>query len=413
MELTTIKENHVTYQYIHTLQFKSKVIRIRFFEDYDETLSLARYLMLQMLKSKSKNYPSRKAINQALDGLYDAVFSVQSSKFGTYHVNTLSLMVIDDKYTLNDALFDDSLVFLKSIMLHPLFDEATLEEEKSFLLDMIKADYANKTRFASKEYARYLMADHPYKGEPYGDISMIDQIGLDDIKKAYHRMFNENHIVFSVTGALDQTKTHAHIKKLLPLKGIPLNNAIIYRHPFEVKDNYFNEAPVSQNRFFVALKTPIYYRDNDYLSMVVLVSLLGEGSDSLLFKTIRETHSLAYYVYANYSPFSGIITLASGLDHANVKKAYTYMQTIIKSLKDGTFSEDDLTLTKTNLISAYKQGFDSITALSMKALRHTLFEVPFDETTFIEGIKQVDKSAIIKCAQTLELLFTYEYGVKA
>lgn len=413
MELTTIKENHVTYQYIKTHQFKSTVITLRFFEDFDESLSLARYLMLQMLKSKCHLYPSRKAINQHLDGLYDAMLSAQSTKFGTYHVNAISLMVIDDKYTLEDELFNQALAFLNALLHNPLFDAVTLEEEKSFLIDMVKSDYANKTRFASKEYARYLMADHPYKGYPYGDIDAIESITLDTIKESYYRMLNQNHVVLSVTGDIEPLSIHHQITKTLSLKGLPLNNTIIYRHDFKAKKDYFNEAEVSQNRFFVALKTPIFYKDDDYLSMVVLVSLLGEGSDSLLFKTIRETHSLAYYVYASYSPFSGVITLASGLDKANVKKAYDLMQTILTSLKEGTFDDEDLTLAKTSLISSYKQGFDSITALSIKALRHTLFDVPFDETSFIAGINRVDKEAIIKCAKSLEQLFTYEYGVKA
>jgi predicted Zn-dependent peptidase len=411
MKLTTIKDSHVTYQYIQTTQFKSRVITIRFFEDYDQDSSLARYLMFQMLKAKSVRYPSRKKISEALDALYDALLSVQSTKFGTYHVNTINLMVIHDKYTLEDDLFNQALGFLKALILEPSFDEKTLEEEKAFLIDMIKSDYANKTRHASKEYGKYLMAEHPYKGYSYGDIDSIDRITLDSINASYTKMIESNSILLSVTGDLSND-VHDKIKKTIPLKGIPFKNPFIYRHDFNKKPDYFNQANASQNRLFMALKTPIFFKDEAYLAMVVLVSLLGEGSDSILFKSIREAHSLAYYVYASYSPFSGIITLASGLDKANVKKAKALMLEALESLKNGTFKETDLALAKTNLVSAYKQSFDAITALSTKALRHTLFDLPFDETSFIEGVNAINKDAIIACAKTIEILFTYEYGVK-
>ncbi|MFW5865299.1 MAG: M16 family metallopeptidase, partial [Candidatus Izemoplasmataceae bacterium] len=372
MKLTTIKENNVTYHYIKTNQFKSNVISIRFFEPYEEKSALTRYLMFQMLKAKTKKYPSRKKMSEAIDALYDGLLSVQSTKFGTYHVNTVNLMVIHDRYTLGDELFKEALNFLNALIHEPLFDEASLEEEKAFLSDMIKAEYANKTRFASKEYSSYLMQDHPYKGFHYGDLANLKAVNIPMIHEAFLTMMQKNSIVLSVTGDLESESAHQAVKNALTLKGYPINNAIIYRHDFHPKEDYFYEAIASQNRLFVGLKTPIFYKDDDYLSMVVLVSLLGEGSDSLLFKTIREQNSLAYYVYASYSPFTGIITLSSGLDTVNVPKAYEMMIDILDSLKQGLFSDEDFNLAKTSLISSYKQSFDHITALSMKALRHML-----------------------------------------
>jgi predicted Zn-dependent peptidase len=410
MKLQTFKENNTTYQYIHTNQFKSRILTIRFFTDLNSENITARNLMLSMLRAKNRVTPTRKAQSKYLESLYDSLLLTQALKFGTKHINQITMVMIDDRFTIEKTLFHEALTFLKHVLYEPLFDEKTLEEEKQFLKDYFKAEFANKTRFASKRYNQYLMEEHPYNQNAFGKEEAIDLVTLDMIKDSYNQMLNENEVFISVVGNFDEQKIHHEILTSLPIKSVVKPLPILYRHEFIKKDRIFEAYDVTQNRIFITLKTGIFYRDEDYFTMLVLNALLGEGSDSLLFKTVREHHSLAYYVYSSYSPFNGLITMASGMDEKNIEKGKAMMLSCLALIQNGSFSDEDLTLAKTHLITGFKQSYDSQGSLSQKALRAALFNLPFNEESVLSNIANVTKEALTRVANQCHQIFEYELG---
>ncbi len=409
MKLFTRTIDTTTCHYITTKQFKTRIVTIRFLSDIDKNTVTARSLMLAMLKAKNRMTNSRLKQSRHLERLYDTVFAASPSKIGNKHVLAFTLVVVDDHYVVT-PLFEDALTFLRHALFEPDFDEQTLQEEKQFLKDFFKSEYANKTRYATKRYTKHLMKNHPHGIHPLGESDDVDDVRMADIKASHAAMLHESSVYISVVGDVEVDETHAKIQALLPLKSVPLKEPIIQPYTFAELPALKETYDVTQHRIFSALKSDIFYRDAHYFDMLVFNALFGEGSDSILFKTVREEKALAYYVHASYSPFTGIVTMTSGVDGKHVEQAYETMHACLDTVREGAFSDEDLALAKTALIQQIKQSYDMPGNLSIKALRSALFNVPFKEDAIIEAISNVQRNAVIQIAKRLRPIFRYELG---
>lgn len=409
MKLTTLQDKFTHYHYITTTQFKKRIITIYFLTDLQEPKITARSLMFQMLGAKNAKFPTRRSQNQYLESLYDAIFDVRSLKIGTQHVNRLTFVTIDDAFT-EDTLFDQALDFINTALYTPLFDTATLNEEKTFLKDYFKAEYTNKTRYARKRYYDTLLADYPYNMNALGDETKIDDVTLADIQTSYDDMLHNNTVVITVTGNITKDDVHDSLKTHLPITSKANTPNMIYRHDFIKKASLKETHDVAQARLFMTLKTDVYFRDSAYFTVLVFNTLFGEGTDSMLFKDVRETQSLAYYIYSSYSPFTGLISVFSGMADHNVTQGERTVLDCLSNMTQGMFTDEDLALAKAHLKSAIKQGYDSMGNLSLKALRSSLFGIPFKEAYILDEIDTVTKADVVALANIIEPTYTYILG---
>ncbi len=407
MKFTTTTLKDTPLHLISTTQFKSMHLTMRFFADLDEKTATSRHLMLSMLKAKNKQFPSRTLLSRHLESLYDTAFMVNSHKLGTKHINQFSLRFVNPSYTDDTAYMDQVIEVLKSALYEPVFDAKTLKEEKQFLKDYFAAEYSNKNRYAAKRYFDHLYENHPYRVHPYGLVEAIDAITLSDIEAAYKGMVATDTCLVSLSGDFDEALMKAKLEPLIRHQRPPLEKDIFIRHDFPVRPKVTENLEVTQDRLFMTLKTGIHYGDDLYYPLAVMNAMYGETGESKLFANIREKASLAYYVHSAYSPFSGIITVASGMDKTNIARAEAMILDQLKAIQAGDFDETDIQIAKNHLITNLKQSYDNIGSLALKGLRHALFDVPFKENVQLDKIKAVSKADIIAVAGRLEHIFTY------
>ncbi len=410
MELTTFSMHHTTTQYVRTDQFKTRVISVRFFRDFELEDAASRYLMFAMLRAKNETFPTRKAHARHLESLYDALWLGGSSKLGTQAINTLSMVVIDDRYTMGNTLFEDALKHMRESVFNPVFDETLLEEEKRFLKDLINSEIADKVSHAGRRFIRHLMAQHPYRGSPRGDLKAIDNVTLADIKRSYADMRDNSRVFITVVGDIDVDSTHRCVETIFDLHSVPQASTVIHRHRFEALKRLHDPLESKQTRLFSSYASDIYFRDDDYLVMETLNCLFGAGSDSMLFNSVREEAALAYDISSGYSPTSGLVTVSAGVSLNNVSNVEERVQACLDDIRKENFSEDALALAKKTLISGYKQSYDSIGNLSQKALHTALFDIPFREETLIGKIEAIRREDLVRVAKTLRPVFTFSIG---
>ncbi len=408
MKFETAYVNAIPVHLIQTEQFKTLNITVRFFDALSENTVTSRHLALAMMKAKSQRYPSRKAMTKALETMYDTQFSAQSMNLGTQHINQFSFSLPAPAFT-DASLLTEVFAFIKEVLHNPLFDEKSLREEKQFLDDYFKAEYTNKTRYAAKRYYEHLYKDHPYNINALGVEEKIPDVTLSDVTDAYNGMMKDNPVQISVSGDFDRERALDFVKTL-PLEGRPLPKDLFIRHDFKTLTPVKETMELSQDRLFMTLRSDIYYKDEDYFPLSVFNAMFGESSESLLFREVRENHSLAYYVHSGYAPFSSLITVLSGMEGRHIEKAKTLIRQTLKRVQEGDFKDEDLILAKKHRISQIKKSYDNIRNLSLKGLRHSLFNVPFEETSHLEAIDMVSREDIIRVANTLTWVFTYVLG---
>jgi len=410
MQLNTIKDDTLTTQIIHTKQFKTSQIHIRFIGALNEKTITARSLMLAMIKAKNKAYPTRKALSKALESHYDMHYHTQALKLGKKHINQFTFGVVNPRF-ISDITYKDNILTMIKTCLHDVdFDEKTLKEEKQFLKDYFDAEYSNKSRYAYKRFKDHLFQGHPFNIHPLGLEEHIDLVTLDDIHQAYESMMRDDSVVISFTGDTEAFIDEHTLQQALSLKGQALPKEFFYKHTFTPMTPIKETMDITQDRLLMAYDTKTYYADKDYFIALVFNSLFGDHSDSLLFKTVREQHSLAYYIQATYSPFSGLITIMSGMEEKNIQKAIQMIDAVLQTIKENTFDEHVFAISKTAIKQAVKQSYDNPTSLSLKALRKALFNTPFEEDYVLNNIEQVSREDVVGFAKNLTQILIYHLG---
>ncbi|MFW6284862.1 MAG: EF-P 5-aminopentanol modification-associated protein YfmF [Bacillota bacterium] len=405
MTLKTLSPMHV----IPTEKFKTIRIQMRFFEPLDESTVSARALMLSMLQAKTGDFPSRRMFQNHLESLYDAQLYTKASKLGNTHVGEIGVRFIHPDYTDQPKEYlAEVLGTLKNTVLNPDFDANLLSEEKRFLKAYFASEYANKDVYAAKRYQEHLFRDHPYRVNANGRPEGVDPVRLEAIQTAYKTLL-ENPVFITVVGDVDDSMA-AIMQESFEFANQGLPKSMLVRHGMRSKESVYETMNLSQDRLFMTLKSDVYYPDPDVYAMRVLDTLLGGGSDSLLFDSIRETHGLAYQVHSNYQPFTGLITIMAGVNHVNVEKAKDIIKDTLKTLQEGAFSDDALAIAKQSLKQSIKRSFDLQSALATKALLHEAFNTPMDKDDVLGQLERVQKDDVVRVANTLQFVFTYVLG---
>lgn len=410
MKLKTINDGNTLYQLIQTNQFKTIHIQVRFIDKIDKSTVTARSIMLNMLKAKNQQYTTRKALSKAFGSLYDMGFYAHASKIGVQHLNQLSFHCVNPSMISDPHYLDSVFSMIETVIHRPLFDAQTLKEEKQFLKDYFAAEYTNKTRYAAKRYQTHLFQEHPYNIHAWGIEEAIDDVTMDDIINAYQTMINNNGVIVSIVGdSIDETIL-TKLKDRLHVNAISLPKTYLYKHQYQPIQAVKETMQVTQDRLFMTLDTQSFYGESDYYTAIIFNTLLGDSSDSLLFKRVRESLSLAYYIGSSYSPFSGIITITSGMRASNIDQAKAEIIKQLDALQVGDFDISKLALAKTNLVTNLKISYDNPNSLASKAVQHSLLNSVFNEQEVIERISKVTAEDITAFAKKSKFIFTYVLG---
>ncbi len=411
MNLTTKKEGKTVHQYVKTGQFKTMQVAVRFFDDLDVETTTKRHLALSMLKAKTRSHPTRRFLEKHLESLYDTSLSAHSFKMGNVHVNQFTLHLINPFYANGEKLLTEALSVLREMLFHPAFDEKTLREEKRFLADHFRAEYADKDRYAVKRYHDHLFSDHPARAHAMGEPEQIEDVPLSEIEKTHRRMLRENGILVGVVGDIDVARTHALVKEKLPFANERVLPASFFdKRPFVAREEVRETMRLQQERLFMTLSTGIHYGDADYHAALVMNTLFGEGSESLLFRRVRIEDSLAYHISSRYLPFYGLATIHSAMKKDSVEQAKARVEGALSSLHTGDFHHADLERAKNHLVRSVKHTFDSPSGLSALALRNELLSAPLDENETIASIRSVRKEDIERIAASSSFIFTFTLG---
>ena len=412
MNLSTHKEGSTLYQTIKTRKFKAMRIQLRYFSVLTAKDATARTLMLSMLTSKNKVYPSRRLFSRQLETMFDTNVHARNLKLGKKHVAQIGIQFLNPKYTdVKDTFIEEIVDQLETMLKKPLFDEKTLSEEKRFLHDQFASEYANKDIYASRRYQTLLFKDHPYQVPANGEREWIDSITLEDIKEAYEAML-EAPLVVSIVG-----DSNAYLEKEVRERFRSFSpdslSAFLVRQAFPFKEDVKETLNLTQDRVFVTLQSDTYYMDEDVWAMRVLNTLFGGSSESMLFESIREKNGLAYQVASSYQPFTSLITVMAGVSHENVEKTQALIKEELEKITQGEFSSESLDIAKQSLAQSIKKSYDSENSLAVKALVSEIFSVPLQKDVVLKRLNKVTKEDIIRLANTLKFVFTYVLGGKS
>jgi predicted Zn-dependent peptidase len=341
----------VRTKFIRNEKFKTNMIGIFFNTKLDEENVTVNALIPAVLRRGCIRYKTMKSIATKLESLYGARFDCGVAKKGDKQILKFYGEAINNKY-LEDSgedIFYSLVSLIRQIIFDPLiingrFKEEYIKQEKNKLKNIIESRKNDKVQYALERCYELMCDKEPFGLCEYGIIEDIDNIGSEELSKAYKKMLNDFEVDIIVSGDMTD-EDFEKITKMFNFNSRnteePAGEDIEIR---EVK-NFEEVFDVNQGKLSLGYRTNIRPSSKEYFEMLGFNGVLGGGVHSKLFQNVREKNSLAYYVFSRYDKFNGIVGISCGIEAQNYEKALKTILEQVDEMKKGNISAEEYNTT--------------------------------------------------------------------
>jgi zinc protease len=192
---------------------------------------------------------------------------------------------------------------LAEVLLEPAFPEAELTRRAEEIAAAIQRSEQDPETVAGRAMARLLYPGHPYSRPVSGTVESVRRLTREQAVAFHRENYRPDAAVISVVGDVTRQEIARELAgRLRPWAAPPGRQPDIAQAP--------STPPVESRRIdrdltqaTVLLARPGIRQDHpDYFPLVVANYILGGGSASRLYTTVREERGLAYSVYSGLGP---------------------------------------------------------------------------------------------------------------
>ena len=250
------------------------------------------------------------------------------------------------------ANIKESIDTLKDILTNSVFEEETLEIEKQNVLSTLKSRKERPFDFTFDNLRKILYKNTPYEISSLGTEESVKSISLEDVKKRYADVLNQEPIISVVADNLEDEDLET-IKSVLDIfsksQGTPPANIC----PKVDKDEVINiKRGGAQASIMCGYDAPLPIDKNEYFAFKVLNAILGNGMSSMLFKILREEKGYAYAVNSSISTNIYCSKMIAYIG-TSVEKSQSALEDLNDIIKNLEIDEEDITLAKQKLIGNF------------------------------------------------------------
>lgn len=181
-------------------------------------------------------------------------------------------------------------------------DQASFDVERDVVKNERRQSYENRPYgLAGEEIRRALFPpNHPYHWEVIGSQEHLDAASVEDVKAFFRRFYAPNNASLAIAGDIDIEETkrlvETYFGDLPPAPSVPRIERWTPQVDGEVRLNL--EDRVQLHRLYFAWVGPPRF-DRDEAALDVLVSILGEGHSSRLYRSLVHEKQIAREVNAH------------------------------------------------------------------------------------------------------------------
>ncbi len=417
MKYKTYNCNSFNIYTIKTDRFKTSHLEV-IFKNVLKKEEIGTYSFLaDMLSEGCKKYPRKKDLITRFEELYKIVIYASTMRVGNVIDLHVSLDFINPEYIEDEGYIEDVIKTLFEVILNPNvcndeFDLKTFNIVKERLRREINSLKENPVKQSIKEAIKTMDSNSPTSYEILGTIEELENITPAKLYNAYKSLRKNFKVDVFLIGNLDMDNVASLIKKY-------------FKNRYIVSDNF--EVMVD-NKETKKVKVKAMKSDNIQTNLVMLFNLknLSEleknitlncfnylygsgGLTSKLYKSIREENSLCYAINSMYLKYDKLLMVQISLDNCNVKKAISLVKKELKSMQNGSFSEEEVRDAINNMVISLDMSLDNNIAI----LNNYVFNI-YDKLPSIEErkeyFKKLTKEDIVNVSKKVKLntIFTLE-----
>jgi len=402
MKYTSYNMNAYNLHVIKTDKFKTVTVGIAFRRKLLKEEITIRNLLKDVMINSSYNYPTEKDLIIETENLYDLKLSSTNYRVGNYAILSFKIKFLNEKYT-EDKMNEESIKFLLDLIFKPNLDY-DLDKCKNRIRKSILSLSDNKIKYALFKLLE-TTGDMPYAYNSYGYIEDLDKINEQEIKKYYNDVISNDLVDVYVVGDVSEVFIKNIFKENFKLTTFHRQEIDLIppqlANTSRIKE-YRESDDVNQTQLTVLCNIKGLTDEERKYVLPVYTEMLGGTSNSILFDSVREKNSYAYYVNAIVKPYDSIMMIYSGIEKGNEKNVFKIIEKTLKSINKGNFPHEKFESAKETVISAIEASMDNpmgiISNYYAKVLVNSL-----DAGGRIKKIKEVTKEQIIQVSKKISI----------
>jgi zinc protease len=262
--------------------------------------------------------------------------------------------------------FEPTIALVEELLLEPRWDETEFARLERELATRLEDQAARPTTIANNVFSRVLYGEnHAFSSPPAGTPETVADIELDDLKSYAADYVSPSQASFHVVGAVSQAQVEDALASLL--ERWPA-------HPIDIPDQpeppeapgqtvYFVDVPGAKQSVLQVGRLVLSAADPDHTRLDFANERLGGNSSGRLFQLLRIEKG---YTYGATSGLVDTAEIGPWLARTSVRANITLesLELLRDQIRDyaATFTEEDVEVTKNQIIKSNTRAFESLGA---------------------------------------------------
>lgn len=288
---------------------------------------------------------------------------------------------------------------LADMVTAPLFKTLDIKKEAAVIIDEMNEIEDTPEELIFDELEKTMFKGNPLSMPIIGQQGNIINFSRETLLKYYRENFGANNMYIVASGLVDHDKlVELTTEFLSEMPKITRNSRQAVFH--EKQEGPFIYKDIQQAHVITGF--PTYGVNNKERNVLnVLSQILGEGSSSRLFQTVREKNGIAYQINSFLNSFFDISSFGVyySTNDGSVLKAQSLILKEFQKLKEKKISEKELKRAKEYLKGNLLLGLESTTNRMVRIANSVMYFgriKPVEET--INEIENVTKEMVIDAA---------------
>lgn len=397
---------------IKTNKFKTVTVEINFRRELKKEEITIRNLLKAVLLSTTKNFKTERALIQETENLYDLKLVSSNMRIGNYANLAFKVRFLNEKYTEKD-MNEYSIAFLMDVLFQPNVEDNKFTSEevkkcKNKLEKGIQKLSDNKLKYALIKLLE-TTKDMPYSYNSFGSIEDLEKITPASLFEYYKSVLADDYVDVFVVGDVDSSKIKNLFKKYFKantFKKVKNNILVNELKPRKRIKKIVEKDEVNQSQLTILCTLNNLTEFERKYVLLVYNELLGGSSNSLLFDTVREKNSYAYYVNSSGKAYDNIMMIYSGIEPGNSDAVLKLIRKTLQNIIKGSFSEELLENSKETIIASIKASTDSPNGIINTYYARVLVNSD-DFETRMENIHKITKEDVMNLGKKITMHTVY------
>ncbi|HJU55159.1 MAG TPA: pitrilysin family protein [Pyrinomonadaceae bacterium] len=326
--------------------------------------------------------------------------------FTTHEVTGFTMKV-------TDAGLPHAFDLLADMLAHPRFDREDLQREQKVILEEMKMVEDTPDEFLGELFNAAYFPDQPLGRPIEGTATTVSS--FDEVKTAdfHEREFHARNLVIAAAGNVSHAQLVEMAERAFPAASAPEDSNSSNVPGQLVKPQ--PSAPIlierkkelEQAHLIIAAPWPSA-RSEERFAASLLANVIGGGTSSRLWQSIREERGLAYSVGAGASAFSdvGVFAIYAGTSPEQLDEVVDLSLTELRRVVREDVPEEELKLVKDQAVSSILLGLESSSvragALARQEIIHGRRISPDEVISRLEAVTVEDLRRIARAYFTSE-----------